>query len=331
MTRFFCTKGHTTIDARFSKEEFIQSGLLLADSPDDAEVIVSALMEELAPLIQRFGTSRKYLIWCDEPLWSNIFYRVDTHRTTVSASGVDGQFVSVDAMNCFTGNVLFTNHHFLLREYHLHPEAVTVGLTRELKALPEPGSRKTAAFLTFRNGGFWDYRHPTGILSLNTLRCRVALEGALFHSVDVYGKGWPFQLAKPESPTESTGPDPFASKLLQYEGYQFALCFENTWCPYYVSEKIWQAVLGGCLPIYHAGPTHTVYQDFPKASFIDYAEFDNPTKLFEFVQQMPLEEYHRRMTLCRSALLHAVQISNNGNSPRRIQIALFAERLNSLF
>jgi len=196
--------------------------------------------------------------------------------------------------------------------------------------LPPAKERKIAAFLTYRNGGFWDFKHPSGISGLNTLRSRVALEGALFGKVDVFGQGWPMNLALPEEEAKQEGADLFWLKMQQYANYKFALCFENTWSPYYVTEKIWQAILAGCLPIYFAGPQHTIYQDFPKNSFIDYFDFDHPAQLFALVENMSQEEFDRRMALCRSTLYNAIQLSKDGGTPRRLQCAMFAEHVNAM-
>jgi len=331
MPSIHCPKGHPTITARFSAHELAEADIALCDTPDHADVIVAALVEELVPAMQRFGPEKKYLIWCDEPLWSHIFQKIDSTRAAfvVDVAG-SHQPILVDAMNCFTGNVLFSNHHFLLGIYHLDSASFAKVPARHHDPLPPAGERRIAAFLTYRNGGFWDFRHPSGSYGLNTLRSRVALEGALFDKVDVYGQGWPFNLAKPEEEARQEGADLFALKVAQYQKYRFALCFENTWSPYYVTEKIWQTVLAGCLPIYHAGPQHTVYQDFPKGSFIDYADFEHPSPLFAAIDGMTQEEFDRRLILCRAALQHAIALSRDGEVPRRLQRAMFAERVKTL-
>ncbi|MBK9443376.1 MAG: hypothetical protein IPN53_19625 [Comamonadaceae bacterium] len=333
MAKLFCPNGHPTITARFTTEELSEVDITLQGCAADADIIVAALLEELAPLMQQFRTDKKYLLWCDEPLWSNIFQKLELTRTAFlihSDSTTGSSYVPVDAMNCFTGNVLFSNYHFLLDIYHLDMASFTQAQVTNLTALPQPPERKIAAFLTYRNGGFWDFKHPSGVQGLNTLRSRVALEGALFGKVDVYGQGWPMNLAKPEEGAGQKGANLFWLKIRQYEKYKFALCFENTWSPYYVTEKIWQAILAGCLPVYFAGPQHTIYQDFPKDSFIDYFDFEHPAQLFALVESMQQEEFDRRLSLCKTVLFNAIQLSNDGNVPRRLQRAMFAERVHAL-
>jgi hypothetical protein len=332
MVKAFCPEGHPTISSRFSVEELGGVGVQLVHAADDADIIIGALVEEMLPLMQLHGVSKKFLVWCDEPLWSNLFQRIDVSRTAFLIQQADGQcvHVPVDAMNGFTGNVFFCNHHFLLDTYHLDLESFLKSSQRPPQPLPARDARRIAAFLTYRNGGFWDFKHPSGIFGLNTLRSRIALEGALFGRVDVYGQGWPLGLAKPEDGADQEGIDPFDLKLRQYARYHFALCFENTWSPYYVTEKIWQAIIGGCLPIYYAGPAHTIYQDFPRSSFIDFADFENPSQLFDFVDKISQEEFDRRMSLCSSTLLSAIQLSGSGQRTRKLQLSMFSERVHAM-
>lgn len=333
MTNIFCPSGHPTITTRFSAEELAQTGIFIVNDPAHADVIVAALLEELAPHMHKFKTDKKYLLWCDEPLWSNIFQKLEITRTAFliqSEPSTLPSYVPVDAMNCFTGNVLFTNYHFLLGIYHLNMSSFIKTQGVNQPQLPAPKERKIAAFLTYRNGGFWDFKHPSGIFGLNTLRSRVALEGALFGKVDVYGQGWPMNLALPEEDAKQEGADLFWLKMRHYEKYKFALCFENTWSPYYVTEKIWQPILAGCLPIYFAGPQHTIYQDFPKNSFIDYFDFEHPAQLFALIENMTQEEFDRRMGLCKTTLFNAIQLSKDGAVPRSLQLTMFAERVNAM-
>ncbi len=331
MTKIYVPQGHPTITTRFSVAELAGAGVELTDGPAVADVVVAAMLEELTPPMQRFLATKKYLIWCDEPLWSNIFQRIDGHWAQFSITGAEGPVsVRVDAMNCFTGNVLFNNHHFLLDIYQLDMASLVRTATLAQKPLAPPGERKVAAFQTYRNGGFWDFQHPSGIHGLNTLRSRIALEGGLFGRVDVYGQGWPFDLAKPENSEISSSEDPFVKKLAQYKNYNFALCLENTWSPYYVTEKLWQAIIANCLPIYFAGPTHSVYQDFPKNSFIDYADFDHPAQLFAMIDGLSQEEFDRRLGICRHILFNAIRLSRDGQGPRQLQLAMFADRVHNL-
>lgn len=327
--KIYVPQGHYTITTRFSDEELIGADVEVVRSPEEAEIIVAALVEELLPYMQRYRGGKQYLVWCDEPLWSMVYQRVDMQKNAFILPGEtldSGGYVTVEAMNCFTGNVLFCNHHFLLDIYQLDAKNLERHSTVGFSPLPAVGERRIAAFLTYRNGGIWNFHHPSGIYGLNTLRSRIALEGRLFGRVDVYGQGWPHDMALDED-AALVGEDVFSQKIRQYRRYQFALCLENTWSPYYVTEKIWQPILAGCLPIYHAGPQHTIYQDFPKGSFIDSHEFDHPADIFDFVDRMTDSEFAQRMALCHAVLVNGIKQSKSGQIPRKLQLQMFAERV----
>ncbi len=57
----------------------------------------------------------------------------------------------------------------------------------------------------------------------------------------------------------------------KYRSYRFVLCFENTRCPGYSTEKITSAMLAGAIPIYWGAPD--IDQHFNPKSFIDVAKF----------------------------------------------------------
>jgi hypothetical protein len=327
MIRFFCpANGHSTIVDRFGPEAFEEQGLLRVDDVDCCDVVVAALLEELAPYVHLFGNARRYLVWCDEPLWSGIYQRIDRHTETF---WIKNQPVVVDAMNCFTGNVFISNAHFLSSSYHLDRASYEKLKSSHKPSISDSVDRTVAGFLSYRNGGVWDFTHPSGIRGLSTLRSRIALEGSVFGRVDVYGKDWPQGLAKKEL-MSTASMDVFESKIAEYGRYRFALCFENTWAPYYVTEKIWHAILAGCLPIYYAGDAHTIYQDFPKNSFVDFAYMEHPIQLFEIVKNMQNDEFEMRMHLCQAVLEAGIARSQSGMRPAILQLRMFADRLKSL-
>ena len=324
---------NSTITSRFSAAELNAHGIYVEEHPDEATIIVAALAEELAPLVNLYGSLKSYLLWCDEPLWSCLFQKFDTSKVRVfsSSPAASNDEIFINVMNCFTGDVYFNNQHFLNSSYHLDFERLRQTSKKSLfKDSILAANRKIAAFLTYRNEGKWNFDHPSGIRGLNNLRSRVALEGRLFNKVDIVGQGWPSGMALKENRAGVGEKDPFQLKLDDYVNYHFALCFENTWAPYYVTEKIWHAIISGCLPIYFAGPHHTIYQDFPRNSFIDYFDFKDPVELFEFVDRITEVEFNSRMTLCLDALQNSLIKSQEGRISLQIQLSQFALRIYSI-
>jgi hypothetical protein len=108
----------------------------------------------------------------------------------------------------------------------------------------------------------------------------------------LYGMGW-------EQPIQGFGSDCHKAALKVYKGsipadvrrkrevmnrFKFALCFENCAFPGYVTEKIFDCFLAGCIPVYLGAPD---ISDFvPSATFIDYRRFGNYADLNGFMRGM---------------------------------------------
>lgn len=66
--------------------------------------------------------------------------------------------------------------------------------------------------------------------------------------------------------------------------YRFAICFENTIFPGYLTEKLFDCFLSGCIPIYWGDPSVTAH--VPSACFIDYRRFADLNCLDRFLRKM---------------------------------------------
>ena len=93
----------------------------------------------------------------------------------------------------------------------------------------------------------------------------------------------------------------FAKKRVSYKGiaddklqtmskYKFAICFENTNLVYdYISEKIFDCFLAQCVPIYWGA--FNIEKIIPKECYIDFREFNDFDKLYEYIKNLSDEEY----------------------------------------
>jgi hypothetical protein len=108
--------------------------------------------------------------------------------------------------------------------------------------------------------------------------------------VKIWGKGWG---SKAEGNSRNNRANTKGDILGKFH---FALCFENTLADYYVTERLWESIHYGCLPIYYSN--NTIYQDFPRDSFIDYRDFNNSGELFKYINGMTTEEWISRMNKC---------------------------------
>ncbi len=100
---------------------------------------------------------------------------------------------------------------------------------------------------------------------------------------DLYGRGW----NKESHPCYKGTVD---NKLVTYHGYRFAICLENTKGDIdYVSEKIYDCLCAGIVPIYGGAPN--ISEIIPPRCFIDYFSFDSEEELAQYIVNMPQEKY----------------------------------------
>ena len=63
--------------------------------------------------------------------------------------------------------------------------------------------------------------------------------------------------------------------------YKFHFCFENSVYKDYVSEKVYNALSAGTIPVYYGAPNFADY--VPRNSVIDVREFASPKALAEYL------------------------------------------------
>lgn len=74
------------------------------------------------------------------------------------------------------------------------------------------------------------------------------------------------------------------SKIEWLKGYKFNICFENSYHPGYITEKLFQAFAGGCIPIYWGDPLVSNVVN-PK-SFINISDFSNFDEAIEYIKEV---------------------------------------------
>jgi len=99
--------------------------------------------------------------------------------------------------------------------------------------------------------------------------------------VDCFGRpGWAY---KPWYRGELEGDAHMKRRKLSQ--YRYALCMENSVCPNYMTEKLPEAILAGCIPIYEGPPN---IEDWP----IPYEYIISPENAVEAVRRGHPPEYH---------------------------------------
>lgn len=68
-------------------------------------------------------------------------------------------------------------------------------------------------------------------------------------------------------------------KIQLIKNYRFNVCFENSITDGYVTEKLLEAKVAGCIPIYYGDVS--VANDFNEKCFVNYNRFSSPSELLE--------------------------------------------------
>jgi hypothetical protein len=139
---------------------------------------------------------------------------------------------------------------------------------------------------------------------------------------DLFGFGWDRGVAN-----AAIGPavarcyrGPVASKAETMRNYKFAFCFENTIFPGYVTEKIFDALMNGTVPIYLGAPDIADFVD--QEAFIDFRKYDDLERLHEYLKTMTEDEYQK--------LLDAGSLYLQTEKFKEFTQERFAERIISL-
>ncbi len=264
----------------------LQSGVVYVTDPHDCDIYVTKVLEPLKPLIRAHGSRKQYLLWNSEP-------RGDLHFTNRFSftNLLPFRRVDVHVMNAYTGDIWINNYCVLTPQHwieHRNPIGSQTGFSR-------PNAKKVVALLGYRNHPKqWHLRHKGAEIDLSYLRTQIALQGYQTGKADVYGTDWPAGIALEDSRSDTNWRD---RKQAILQGYSFNLALENTNIDYYCTEKIWDSIYAGCLPIYY-GRGNKIYEDFPQDSFLDYAEFATPNALFAYIEAMPFTEFQERFLTC---------------------------------
>jgi len=133
---------------------------------------------------------------------------------------------------------------------------------------------------------------------LKAIRFFAAKEG-----FDLYGRGWdkaPFKESYKEAIAKSyQGAVDDKFKILK--GFKFTICFENSIFPGYITEKIFDAIFAGSIPIYLGAPDIKKY--VPADVFIDFRDFKNYNDLYNFILSIDEEKYNNYLKAMRSFIV----------------------------
>lgn len=88
---------------------------------------------------------------------------------------------------------------------------------------------------------------------------------------------------------------PVADKMTTLSGYKFSICYENArGIPGYITEKIFDSMSAGCVPVYWGAPNISSY--VPQNCFIKKEDFTTYEDLFEFLKSISVDQYDDYIT-----------------------------------
>lgn len=130
-----------------------------------------------------------------------------------------------------------------------------------------------------------------------SLRITAMVELSKFGVVDLYGIGWerwwsrsalwlPYWLNRRALMSIYKGK--CASKFEVLQNYEFCLCFENMRMDGYITEKLFDCLYAGTIPLYMGAPDILEY--IPADVFVDCRKYSTWTEMWKDVAGMPAEK-----------------------------------------
>lgn len=84
--------------------------------------------------------------------------------------------------------------------------------------------------------------------------------------------------------------------------YKFSICYENAFgFPGYITEKIFESMASGCIPIYWGDSNIRTY--VPESCFVDRTAFQTHEDLYHFITSIGEDEYEGRLNSIKKYLI----------------------------
>lgn len=140
-------------------------------------------------------------------------------------------------------------------------------------------------------------RPSSSSYELYSQRIEAVVELSTYDAIDLYGMGWRswkkkgsyyWPYLKNRRTVLSVYKGPVEDKYEALSNYQFSLCFENMVMPGYITEKIFDCLFVGTVPVYWGAPDITDY--VPANCFIDMRNFASYSELYEHLISLTDED-----------------------------------------
>jgi alpha(1,3/1,4) fucosyltransferase len=277
---------HTVFKEAECLKFFEQNGIMFTSEIGKADIFILRYIrtynpEELDQMIIRNPIPPKpILLWTHEPK----FCKTDKNFIQLNGS------YQIHIMSLYTGDVHVSNLTF----YGKNVDQILQPISR-ISFSKKP----IVALATYVFEDKQQLLINGTNVDLTVKRQNLILEGYRNGVLDIYGTGWPSDVAIGESRGEGW----HKTKLKILQDYQFNVALENTSFNYYCTEKIWDSIKSYCLPVY-SSYNNKIKDIFPDGTFIDYDHFESNTELLYFIKMMSEKEYIYRLNAC-------IEIFNN--------------------
>lgn len=147
-------------------------------------------------------------------------------------------------------------------------------------------------------------------------RIRAVAELVNQDAIDLYGRGWDRTFSRHNawwpywrnrSAIARAYKGPCVSKLEVLSQYNFSLCFENMPLQGYITEKIFDCLYAGTVPVYWGAPD--VAQYIPRDCWIDATQFESYNEMWTHLQGISDDQLRMHRSAMREFLM--------GNGPNQ--------------
>jgi hypothetical protein len=240
----------------------------------EADIVVLSHTKDLEryadTLIAQLGAGQRLVLLSEEPFWDSIWARDPlTREQSIETRSGSLPFVF---LNHVTSDIFDFERipYFILTDYAYAIRYACWFRENAQLSVADWMSRFAAvdwdlAFVAeYRNEPLFDKAFPeAGLIGLGRWRTRLAL-GCNDGKVLRMGAGWN------ALPRRQSLPDWHLEKYLDLNGRCAVLsAVENTYHPQYITEKVFDSLCIGAIPLYVAGPSHRLYDLLPNEAFID--------------------------------------------------------------
>jgi len=206
-------------------------------------------------------------------------------------------------INGFNGGIFFNNYHFL--SSYIFDDEQDLGLKKgelilmsSIFTKEQYENSKPIIFIgQKRDTNSINLNNATEGIDLNIVRQEIAQCAYEKGFGTIIGNGWNEISGYENSGFDAGNENWWDTKLAILKGFRFNIAIENTLWKYYVSEKIWHSIKAGSLPIYW-GNDSSIYETFPRNSFIDASEFIDYSALIDYCINLSYELWLERMEKC---------------------------------